>query len=178
MLNGKVAGVFTRLESTYSKVKLDAVVVFATMGLLILLMCAGAYQEAVRQASFYLGIMPDQNTAVMQVVEVVNRYGLAGLIAMCYFTNVSQGSKKRELFIDGISIAFGALLPQLAFHATWLYVIHSLITSRAATVSSSTLQAVYTEWLVVAGVGVLLIALGIQTWRILNKSSKAEAAAS
>lgn len=165
----QLSGVLARFEGTYSKLKVDALVVFATLGLLVALMCVGAYQEAVRQGSFYLGVMPEQDPFIMQVVSLVNQYGLAALIALCYFSNVSHDSKRRELMIDALCIGFGAALPQLTFHATWLYVLYDLITTNAQTVSSVTVGAIYTEWLVTLGLVALTAGLIAQAVRVIRR---------
>lgn len=162
----------TRLELTYSSLKLDVYVVFGLIALVILVMCGGAYQEAVQQAGLYLGVTLPQDPTLMEIVRIVNQFGLAALIAICYLSNVTNGGKRRELLIDGITVAVGFLLPQLTFHATWLYVTNELIYTQGMLVNSTVVSTIHAEWLIVLGATLALITLALLTWRIAHRSSK------
>jgi hypothetical protein len=166
-----VSDLLTRLELTYSSLKVDAYVVFGLIALVTLIMCGGAYQAAVQQASLYLGVTPQQDPTLMQIANLVNQYGLAVLIAICYVSNVTRGGKRRELLVDAICVAVGFLLPQLTFHATWLYVTRELIITQAMLLNSAVVSAIHMEWVTVLGATLALVALALQSWRIAHRGS-------
>lgn len=158
------------LQHTYSSLKLDSLVIFGVVGLMIALMCAGAYQEAVTQAYAFLNMTSEQNPTVMELVNIVNQYGLAALIALCYFSNVSEGGTRRELTIDLLTIAVGFLMPTLVFHASWLYITNDLISTFTLTVNHVAVNAINLEWVIVWVVSLLLVGAALLSWRIAGQS--------
>lgn len=169
----KLADVLAWLELTYSSLKLDAFAILGAIALTIVLMCAGAYHEALQQASMFLAVTPQQDATLMQVVNLINQYGLGVLIAICYFSNVSEGGKRRELLIDALCIAVGVLLPQLVFHVSWLYIAQEMIRTYSLTVSPAVVNTINLEWLTVWGLSLLFGIVALQARRLerLSKGS-------
>lgn len=171
----KLSDAFVWLQLTYSSLKLDAFVVFGALTLAVVLMCTGAYQEAVRQASLFLALMPQQDATLMQLVNLVNQYGLAVFIAVCYFSNVSKGGKRRELLIDALCIAVGVLLPQLAFHVSWLATAQDIINTYGLTVSAAVVNTISLEWLTVCALVILSGVVALQARRLGSPKVRAKA---
>lgn len=171
-----VSNLLTRIELSYSSLRLDTYVIFGLISLVILVMCGGAYQEAVQQASLYLGVTPDQDPTMMAVVGLVNQYGLAVLVAICYFSNITQSGTRRELLVDAVTLAIGFLLPQLTFHSTWLYSVRELVVGQNMMVNSGVVNAINIEWLIVLGCTVLLLWLAQQTWKIARNGGSQSSA--
>jgi hypothetical protein len=168
--NNKAVDALAWVQLTYSSLKIDFYVVFAVIGLMVLLMCAGAYQEAVKQAYLFLQMQPEQDANVMQVVDIVNQYGFAALIALCYFSNVTEGGKRREMMVDLLTITVGLLMPNLVFHAAWLYTTNDLINSRVLTVNHAAVSAINLEWMIVWAISMLLVGAALFSWRIASRS--------
>lgn len=165
--NSRLADALAWLELTYSQLKVDTYIVFGMIALVITLLSAGAYQEAVVQASAFLGVPRLPNEGVTPVISLINQYGLGVLIAVCYFSNATKGGKRRELVVDALTIALGVLIPQLVFHATWLFVAHEVVNTRVPMVTMLVVNAINQEWLIVGGVMLLLIAVVSAGWRTL-----------
>jgi hypothetical protein len=166
-----VSNLLTRLELSYSSLRIDTYVIFGLIALVIAVMCGGAYQDAVRQASAYLSVTTQQDPTMMSVVNLVNQYGLALLIAICYLSNITKSGRRRELLVDAITVAIGFFLPQLTFHSTWLYVTHEIVAAQGMMVNSAVVTAINIEWLIVLGTTVLLLILAQHTWRIARRRS-------
>lgn len=164
------------LEQGYSALKIDALAVFGVITMLILLLCAGAYQEAVRQAHLALGLTAPQDSTVMQIVHMVNQYGLAVLVAICYFSNATTGGLRREMVIDIVSISLGVLLPQLVFHATTIWTMQDVIVSTNMTVNAGVVSAINTEWMIVWVLSMLVVGLAFSTWRVAQRTTRRPAA--
>src|SRR5690606_21037685 len=156
-------------EQGYSALKIDALAVFGVITMLILLLCAGAYQEAVRQAHLALGLTAPQAATGLEVVHMGNQYSLALLVARCYFSNSTTGGLRREMVIDIVSISLGVLLPQLVFHATTVFTMQNLIVANNISVNSSVVSALNTEWLIVWSLSMLVVGLAFLTWRVVHK---------
>lgn len=166
-----VSNLLTRLELSYSSLRIDTYVIFGLIAPVIAVMCGGAYQDAVRQASAYLSVTTQQDPTMMSVVNLVNQYGLALLIAICYLSNITKSGRRRELLVDAITVAIGFFLPQLTFHSTWLYVTHEIVAAQGMMVNSAVVTAINIEWLIVLGTTVLLLILAQHTWRIARRRS-------
>lgn len=165
-----VSNLLIRLELSYSSLKIDAYVIFGLIALVIVVMCGGAYQDAVRQASEYLSVAPQQDPTMMWVADLINQYGLAFLVALCYFSNITNSGRRREMIVDAITVAIGFLLPQLTFHSTWLYVTHEIIAAQGMMINSAVVTTINIEWLIVLATTLLLLWLAQQTWRIARRS--------
>ncbi len=191
----RLSDAFAWVELTYSSLKLDTYLLIGAIVLTIILMCAGAYQEAVRQASLFLAVIPQQEATLMQVVNlingavgepltsppgplsiqwrggdkpqrvsttngfansIINQYGLGLLIAICYFSNVSESGKRRELLLDVLCIAAGVLVPQLVFHVSWLYTAQGIINIYGLTVSPEVVNTIGMEWFTVWGLSMIV----------------------
>ena len=165
------------LELTYSNLKINTFVIFALIGVLIALMSIGAYQQAAQQATFFLGVPPTitETNVLNQVLRFVSDYGLAGVIAICYFSNATQGSKRRELTVDALSIALAIIVPQVVFHAGWLWTVQSLITTRVPVVAAAGVAVINQEWLTTVAFSAGLLFILAQGWRVLRRSDKADA---
>ena len=172
----KVSDALAWIQLTYSSLKLDTFVLLGAIALTIVLMCAGAYQEAVRQASLFLAVTPQQDITMMQVVNLINQYGLGVLIAICYFSNVSEGGKRRELLIDALCIAVGVLLPQLVFHVSWLYTTQGIINLYGLTVSPEVVNTFGMEWLAVWTLSMIFGLVAFQAQRLLTGKSDGRSA--
>lgn len=157
------------VELTYSSLKVDAYAVFGVITLLVVLLCAGAYQEAVHQAYLALGSTSPQAPEMMNIVSLVNQYGLALLVAICYFSNATERGTRRELFIDIVSISLGVLLPQLVFHATTVWTMQDVILSTNISVNGAVVAAINTEWMIVWALSLLVIGLAFHTWRVAQR---------
>jgi hypothetical protein len=151
---------------TYSNLKLDVYILVGVIAIAIAAMCLGAYQEAVQQASLFLALTPQQESTMMQVVNLINQYGLGVLIAICYFSNVSGGGKRRELLMDALCIAVGVLLPQLVFHISWLYTAHSIINTYNLTISAAAVNVISLEWLTVCALAIVSGLVALQARRL------------
>ncbi len=162
----KLADALAWLELSYSSLKLDAFAIFAAIALTIVLMCAGAYQEAVRQASLFLAVTPQQDATLMQVTNLINQYGLGLLVAICYFSNVSGQGRRRELVIDALCIALGVLLPQIVFHVSWLYIAREIINTYGLTVGPAVVNTINLEWQIVWGLSLLIGLVALQARRL------------
>lgn len=160
------------VELTYSSLKVDAYAVFGVITLLVVLLCAGAYQEAVHQAYVGLGTTSPQAPGMMQIVDLVNQYGLALLVAICYFSNATEKGTRREMFIDVVSIALGVLLPQLVFHATTVWTMQDVIINTNLSVNAAVVGAINTEWMIVWVLSMLVIGLAFTTWRVAQRPSR------
>ena len=157
------------VELTYSSLRVDSYAVFGVITLLVVLLCAGAYQEAVRQAYVALGTTSPQAPGMMQIVDLVNQYGLALLVAICYFSNATEKGVRREMFIDIVSISLGVLLPQLVFHATTVWTMQDVILNSNLTVNGAVVSAMNTEWLIVWTLSMVVIGLAFTTWRAAQR---------
>lgn len=166
---GTLTNALAWLEQGYSSLKLDALAVFAVISLLIVLLCAGAYQDAVRQAHLALGVPAPQDSTVIEIVQLVNQYGLALLVAICYFSNATSGGLRREMMIDMVSIALGVLLPQLVFHATTVWTMQNVIIANSLNVNGSVVHALNMEWLIVWVLSMLVVGLSFLTWRVTQR---------
>jgi hypothetical protein len=171
--NNPLSNALTWLELTYSNIKLNTFAVFAIIGLLIAILSAGAYQEAVTQASAFMGLAAQPDTLMTQVIHLVNQYGLGVLIAVCYFSNATHGGKRRELVVDAISIALGILLPQLVYHSTWLFTTQNIINTYLSAVSTQVVNAINLEWTITLGISLALIGVAFWTWRTAFRHSDA-----
>lgn len=176
MQNTRATTVFsnalTWVELTYSSLKVDAYAVFGVITLLIVLLCAGAYQEAVQQAYLALGSTSPQDPGMMQIVGGVNQYGLALLVAICYFSNATEKGTRRELFIDVVSIALGVLLPQLVFHTTTVWTMQDIIVNTNLSVNAAVVSAINTEWMIVWGLSMVVIGVAFTTWRVSQRHTQ------
>ena len=171
--NSMFSNALTWVELTYSSLKVDSYAVFGVITLLVVLLCAGAYQEAVHQAYLALGTTSPQAPGMMQIVNLVNQYGLALLVAICYFSNATEKGMRREMFIDIVSIALGVLLPQLVFHATTVWTMQDVILSANMSVGGAVVSAMNTEWLIVWTLSMVVIGLAFVTWRAAQRSHHA-----
>lgn len=159
----------TWVELTYSSVKLDALAVFGVITLIILLLCTGAYQEAVRQAHLAFNAPTPQDPAMMPIVNLVNQYGTGLLVAICYFSNATKSGLRREMFIDIVTIALGVLLPQLVFHATYVWTTQEVVTANNFGVNGSVIQTLNMEWMLVWGISMALAGLAFTAWRFARR---------
>ncbi len=166
-----VSGALNWVELTYSSLKVDAYAVFGVITLLVVLLCAGAYQEAVHQAYLALNSTSPQAPEMMNIVSLVNQYGLALLVAICYFSNATERGTRREMFIDIVSISLGVLLPQLVFHATTVWTMQDVILNTNISVNGAVVAAMNTEWLIVWALSLLVIGLAFHTWRVAQRPS-------
>jgi hypothetical protein len=171
--HNKLGDALAWVQLTYSSLKLDAIVIFGVIGLMIALMSMGAYQEALKQAHLFLGMTPEQDAGVMQIVDIVNQYGLAALIGLCYFSNVTgEGAKRRELMIDLLTIAAGFLMPNLVFHAAWLYTTNDLISANTLTINYAAVSTINLEWVIVWAISMALVGVALFSWRIAGRGTK------
>lgn len=159
------------VEMTYSSLRVDAYAVFGVITLLVVLLCAGAYQEAVHQAYIALGSTSPQAPEMMNIVSLVNQYGLALLVGICYFSNATERGTRRELFIDIVSISLGVLLPQLVFHATTVWTMQDVIVNTNLTVNGAVVSAMNTEWMIVWALSLVVIGLAFHTWRVAQRGN-------
>ncbi len=164
-----LSNALTWLELTYSSLKADSLVIFGVITLVIALLCAGAYQEAVWQASLSLSLTPPQEPTVMRIVDLVNQYGLGVLVAICYFSNVTDSGTRREMLVDVVCITAGVLLPQLVFHGTTVWTLQDLIAANNLSVGSAVVSALNLEWLVVWGLSMSLVGLAFWARRIVRR---------
>ncbi|MDX2161565.1 MAG: hypothetical protein SF162_09590 [bacterium] len=166
------------LELTYSNLKIESYLIFVIVGLLIAVMSVGAHQEAVRQSSLFFGVVPAQTepSLVNSVLRLVNDYGFAALIAVCYFSNATKGDKRRELTVDALCIAFGLIIPQLVFHGSWLFMAHQFVNTRIPVISALQFNGTTGEWLITFGLVAAFTVTLAQTWRVIRRG-RAEAAA-
>lgn len=169
--NTFVSNALNWVELTYSSLRVDAYAVFGVITLLVILLCAGAYQEAVNQAYLALGTESPQAPGMMQIVNLVNQYGLALLVAICYFSNATESGTRRELFIDIVSIALGVLLPQLVFHTTTVWTMQDIIVNTNLSVNAAVVSAINTEWMIVWTLSMLVVGLAFVAWRTAQRSS-------
>ena len=162
----KLGDALTWVELTYNNIKLEVYVFFGVLAIIIVVMCLGAYLEALQQASLFLALTPQQDAAMMQVMNLINQYGLGVLVAICYFSNVWGGGKRRDLLLDALCIAAAVLLPQLVFHSAWLYAAHTIINTYGLTVSAAVVNTVSLEWLTVGGLCVVSGMVALQARRL------------
>ena len=66
---------------------------------------------------------------------------------------------RREVLVDAVTIASGFLLPQVVFHATWIFVTEQIITTQALTVSAPLVSSLNQAWLLVWGMSLALVGL-------------------
>jgi hypothetical protein len=99
---------------------------------------------------------------------------LGVLVAICYFSNVSEGGKRRELVIDALCIAVGVLLPQLVFHISWLYIAQEIISTYNLSVSPAVVNTINLEWLTVWGLSFLFGIVALQARRIEPPSKRSD----
>jgi hypothetical protein len=91
------------------------------------------------------------------------------LVAICYFSNATDSGTRREMFIDGVSIAVGVLLPQLVFHATSVWAMQDIISVNNFSINSGAVQALNMEWVIVWAISMMLVGLAALTYRFTRR---------